>query len=252
MTLLVVLCIGDSSIILALERFTSSSTTWRAYAGRGLCAESFVLLLQRMDPEYSVIGRVRAPIWERDMSERYGANARRQMMKLPHPDIGPFAAFAGIVKRYPHYAASAVRALCTQLTEHERLRRGDYHADRRICPPGQWPSGHHQTRGGLNILLSEPMAGQLSSRSADGSRGGGRVVKGVRPISERGGVRVDMDTMYQRGKIQDERPVLRTQEVDGSLPLIGVKKFSPRSVEKSRENRLIRSTPRRDSSRSAM
>jgi len=46
-------------------------------------------------------------------------------------------------------------------------------------------------------------------------------------ISERGGVLGAMDTMYQRGKIQDESMLYEHKKHDGSLPLIGVNTFLP-------------------------
>jgi methylmalonyl-CoA mutase len=46
-------------------------------------------------------------------------------------------------------------------------------------------------------------------------------------ISERGGVLGAMDTMYQRGKIQDESMEYEHKKHDGSLPLIGVNTFLP-------------------------
>ena len=47
-------------------------------------------------------------------------------------------------------------------------------------------------------------------------------------ISERGGVLGAMDTMYQRGKIQEESLYYETKKHDGSLPMIGVNTFLPR------------------------
>ena len=47
-------------------------------------------------------------------------------------------------------------------------------------------------------------------------------------ISERGGVLGAMDTMYQRGRIQDESLYYESRKHDGSLPLIGVNTFLPR------------------------
>jgi hypothetical protein len=44
-------------------------------------------------------------------------------------------------------------------------------------------------------------------------------------ISERGGVLGAMDTMYQRGKIQDESLYYESRKHDGSYPLIGVNTF---------------------------
>ena len=53
------------------------------------------------------------------------------------------------------------------------------------------------------------------------------VYKEFEAISERGGVLGAMDTMYQRGKIQEESAVLRAQEARRLLPLVGVNTFLP-------------------------
>jgi methylmalonyl-CoA mutase N-terminal domain/subunit len=45
--------------------------------------------------------------------------------------------------------------------------------------------------------------------------------------SERGGVLGAMDTMYQRGKIQEESLYYEHKKHDGSLPLVGVNTFRP-------------------------
>ena len=50
-------------------------------------------------------------------------------------------------------------------------------------------------------------------------------------ISERGGVLGAMDTMYQRGKIQEESLNYEHKKHDGSLPLIGVNTFLPKEGE---------------------
>jgi len=63
-------------------------------------------------------------------------------------------------------------------------------------------------------------------------------------ISERGGVLGAMDTMYQRGKIQDESLYYESKKHDGSLPLIGVNTFLPNEGEEDEvhNQELIRST----------
>ena len=48
-------------------------------------------------------------------------------------------------------------------------------------------------------------------------------------LSERGGVLGAMETMYQRGKIQEESLYYETKKHDGSLPIIGVNTFLSRS-----------------------
>jgi methylmalonyl-CoA mutase len=51
------------------------------------------------------------------------------------------------------------------------------------------------------------------------------VYKEFESISERGGVLGAMETMYQRGKIQEESLYYETLKHDGRLPLIGVNTF---------------------------
>src|SRR5699024_7864043 len=63
-------------------------------------------------------------------------------------------------------------------------------------------------------------------------------------ISERGGVLGAMDTMYQRGKIQEESLYYERKKHDGSLPLIGVNTFKPSAGDEQEggEIELARST----------
>ncbi len=51
------------------------------------------------------------------------------------------------------------------------------------------------------------------------------VYKEFESIAERGGVLGAMETMYQRGKIQEERMHYETRKHDGSLPIVGVNTF---------------------------
>jgi methylmalonyl-CoA mutase len=70
------------------------------------------------------------------------------------------------------------------------------------------------------------------------------VYKEFESISERGGVLGAMETMYQRGKIQEESLYYETRKHDGTLPLIGVNTFLPESVADgaAAKTQLIRST----------
>jgi methylmalonyl-CoA mutase len=70
------------------------------------------------------------------------------------------------------------------------------------------------------------------------------VYKEFEAISDRGGVLGAMDTMYQRGKIQEESLYYEGKKHDGSLPLIGVNTFLPRehAGEVATKIELIRST----------
>jgi methylmalonyl-CoA mutase len=70
------------------------------------------------------------------------------------------------------------------------------------------------------------------------------VYKEFEAISERGGVLGAMDTMYQRGKIQEESLYYEHKKHDGSLPLVGVNTFLPKehAGDIVTEIELIRST----------
>ena len=70
------------------------------------------------------------------------------------------------------------------------------------------------------------------------------VYKQFEAISERGGVLGAMDTMYQRGKIQEESMYYEHKKHDGSLPLVGVNTFLPKdhAGEVTTTIELIRST----------
>jgi methylmalonyl-CoA mutase len=63
-------------------------------------------------------------------------------------------------------------------------------------------------------------------------------------LSERGGVLGAMETMYQRGKIQEESLHYETKKHDGSLPIVGVNTFLSKSdgAEEHAGAALIRST----------
>ncbi|HUA88601.1 MAG TPA: methylmalonyl-CoA mutase family protein, partial [Steroidobacteraceae bacterium] len=63
-------------------------------------------------------------------------------------------------------------------------------------------------------------------------------------ISERGGVLGAMETMYQRGKIQEESLYYETRKHDGSLPLVGVNTFLSQTdaAEEHKGAELIRSS----------
>src|SRR5690606_19125853 len=70
------------------------------------------------------------------------------------------------------------------------------------------------------------------------------VYKEFEAISERGGLLGAMDTMYQRGKSQEESRYYEHRKPDGSRPLRGVNTFLPKehAGEVATEIELIRST----------
>ena len=108
------------------------------YLSRGMDIDDFAPNLASSSPTASipstaVIGRVARRIWAKAMRRSTGRRARPEA-QVPHPDQRPLPARAGDrVQRHPHDAAGSVRAFTTTATPaHQRLRRGDHHADRGV------------------------------------------------------------------------------------------------------------------------
>ena len=137
--------------------FTLSNgfTFVEAYLARGMHIDDFAPNLSfffsnGMDPEYTVMGRVARRIWAVAMRDKYGANERIAEAEVPLPDQRPLAARAGNpVQRHPHHAAGADRHLRQrQQPAHQRVRRSDHDADRRIgAPRGRDPDDHQSRMG---------------------------------------------------------------------------------------------------------
>jgi methylmalonyl-CoA mutase len=70
------------------------------------------------------------------------------------------------------------------------------------------------------------------------------VYKEFEALAERGGVLGAMETMYQRGKIQEESLYYETKKHDGSLPIVGVNTFlsGADASEEHKGAQLIRSS----------
>jgi methylmalonyl-CoA mutase len=159
-----------------------------AYLARGMQIDDFAPNLSfffsnGMDPEYSVIGRVARRIWAVAMKNRYGGQRAQPEAQVSHPDVGAFAARAGnVLQRHPHDAAGAHRHLRQlQLAAHQRLRRSDHHADRRIRSPRHGHPVGDQPRVGSGDER-ESQSGLVHHRRTDrsGRRSGAQGVRSHR------------------------------------------------------------------------
>jgi len=219
------------------------------YLARGMDINDFAPNLSfffsnGMDPEYSVIGRVARRIWARAMRERYGANKRSQMMKY-HIQTSGRSLHAQEIQF--NDIRTTLQALYAIFDNCNSLHTNAY--DEAITTPTEASVRRAvaiqmiiNKELGLNYC-ENPLQGsfiidQLTDLVEDA------VYKEFERISERGGVLGAMDTMYQRGKIQDESMVYEHKKHDGSLPLIGVNTFLPDESEQQEggEIELMRST----------
>jgi len=219
------------------------------YLARGMNIDDFAPNLSfffsnGMDPEYSVIGRVARRIWARAMRERYGASPRSQMMKY-HIQTSGRSLHAQEIQF--NDIRTTLQALYALFDNCNSLHTNAY--DEAITTPTEESVRRAvaiqliiNRELGLNFCENPWQGSFIIDKLTDIVEEA--VYKEFEAISERGGVLGAMDTMYQRGKIQEESLYYEHKKHDGSLPLIGVNTFLPKehAGEVATKIELIRST----------
>ncbi|RDI99912.1 methylmalonyl-CoA mutase [Dyella solisilvae] len=219
------------------------------YLARGMQIDDFAPNLSfffsnGMDPEYTVIGRVARRIWARAMRERYGASARSQMMKY-HIQTSGRSLHAQEIQF--NDIRTTLQALYALFDNCNSLHTNAY--DEAITTPTEESV---RRAVAIQMIINKELGLNFNENPWQGSHivdaltdiVEEAVYKEFEAISERGGVLGAMDTMYQRGKIQEESMYYEHKKHDGSLPLIGVNTFLPKDHggEIATEIELIRST----------
>jgi methylmalonyl-CoA mutase len=219
------------------------------YLARGMKIDDFAPNLSfffsnGMDPEYTVIGRVARRIWARAMRERYGANERSQMMKY-HIQTSGRSLHAQEIQF--NDIRTTLQALYALFDNCNSLHTNAY--DEAITTPTEESV---RRAVAIQMIINKELGLNFNENPWQGSFIVDKltdiveeaVYKEFEAISERGGVLGAMDTMYQRGKIQEESLYYEHKKHDGSLPLIGVNTFLPKEHggEVVTEIELIRST----------
>ena len=219
------------------------------YLARGMDIDDFAPNLSfffsnGMDPEYSVIGRVARRIWARAMRERYGASSRSQMMKY-HVQTSGRSLHAQEISF--NDIRTTLQALYALFDNCNSLHTNAF--DEAVTTPTE-----QSVRRAVAIQLI--ISRELGLNFCENPWQGSFIIKELTDlveeavyqeferISERGGVLGAMDTMYQRGKIQEESLYYEGQKHDGSLPLIGVNTFLPKEGQEDEVHdlELIRSS----------
>ena len=219
------------------------------YLARGMKVDDFAANLSfffsnGMDPEYTVIGRVARRIWARAMRERYGANERSQMMKY-HIQTSGRSLHAQEIQF--NDIRTTLQALYALFDNCNSLHTNAY--DEAITTPTEESV---RRAVAIQMIINKELGLNFIENPWQGSFAveyltdlvEEAVYKEFEAISERGGVLGAMDTMYQRGKIQEESLYYEHKKHDGSLPLVGVNTFLPREHggDIVTEIELIRST----------
>src|SRR5688572_80970 len=219
------------------------------YLARGMKIDDFAPNLSfffsnGMDPEYTVIGRVARRIWARAMRERYGAGPRSQMMKY-HIQTSGRSLHAQEIQF--NDIRTTLQALYALFDNCNSLHTNAF--DEAITTPTE---DSVRRAVAIQMIINKELGLNFNENPWQGSFIVDKltdiveeaVYKEFEAISERGGVLGAMDTMYQRGKIQEESPYYEHKKHDGSLPLIGVNTFLPKDHggDIVTEIELIRST----------
>jgi methylmalonyl-CoA mutase len=200
------------------------------YLSRGMHIDDFAPNLSfffsnGLDPEYAVIGRVARRIWAKAMKFKYGANERSQMLKYHIQTSGRSLHAQEIAF---NDIRTTLQALYSIYDNCNSLHTNAY--DEAITTPTE-----ESVRRAVAIQLiinqelglaknENPMQGSFIIEELTDLVEEAVLLEFDR-ITERGGVLGAMETMYQRGKIQEESLYYETLKHTGEYPIIGVNSF---------------------------
>ena len=219
------------------------------YLARGMAIDEFAPNLSfffsnGMDAEYAVIGRVARRVWARAMRERYGAGPRSQMLKY-HIQTSGRSLHAREISF--NDIRTTLQALYALFDNCNSLHTNAY--DEALTTPTEESV---RRAVAIQLIINRELGLNKTQNPWQGSFAidyltdlvEEAVYKEFESISERGGVLGAMETMYQRGKIQEESLYYETKKHDGSLPIVGVNTFLSNSdaSEELKGAALIRST----------
>jgi len=200
------------------------------YLSRGMHIDEFAPNLSfffsnGIDPEYSVIGRVARRIWAKAMKLKYGGNERSQMLKY-HIQTSGRSLHAQEIDF--NDIRTTLQALYAIYDNCNSLHTNAY--DEAITTPTE-----ESVRRAMAIQLI--INKELGLAKNENPLQGAFIIEELADlveeavlaefdrITERGGVLGAMETMYQRGKIQEESLYYETLKHNGEFPIIGVNTF---------------------------
>jgi len=218
------------------------------YLSRGMDINKFAPNLSfffsnGIDPEYAVIGRVARRIWAKAMREKYGADKRSQMLKY-HIQTSGRSLHAQEIQF--NDIRTTLQALYAIYDNCNSLHTNAY--DEAITTPTEESVRRAMA---IQLIINKELGLAKNENPIQGSFIIEELTDLVEEavllefdrITERGGVLGAMETMYQRGKIQEESMYYEWKKHTGEFPIIGVNTFlgsdgSPTTVA----NEVIRST----------
>jgi methylmalonyl-CoA mutase len=200
------------------------------YVSRGMDINDFAPNLSfffsnGIDPEYAVIGRVARRIWAKAMKLKYGANSRSQMLKY-HIQTSGRSLHAQEIDF--NDIRTTLQALYAIYDNCNSLHTNAY--DEAITTPTE---GSVRRAMAIQLIINRELGLAKNENPLQGSFIIEELTDLVEEavlvefdrITERGGVLGAMETMYQRGKIQEESLYYETLKHTGEYPIIGVNTF---------------------------
>ncbi len=178
-----------------------------------------------IDPEYAVIGRVARKIWAKAMKNKYGANERSQMLKY-HIQTSGRSLHAQEIDF--NDIRTTLQALYAIYDNCNSLHTNAY--DEAITTPTEESVRRAMA---IQLIINKELGLAKNENPIQGSfiieeltdLVEEAVLMEFDRITERGGVLGAMETMYQRGKIQEESLYYETLKHTGEFPIIGVNTF---------------------------
>ncbi|QCK14666.1 methylmalonyl-CoA mutase family protein [Mangrovivirga cuniculi] len=200
------------------------------YLARGMDINKFApnfsfFFSNGVDPEYSVIGRVARRIWAKAMKIKYGANDRAQKLKY-HIQTSGRSLHAQEIDF--NDIRTTLQALYAIYDNCNSLHTNAY--DEAITTPTEESV---RRAVAIQLIINKELGLAKNQNPIQGSfiieeltdLVEEAVLTEFDRITERGGVLGAMETMYQRGKIQEESLYYETLKHTGEYPIVGVNTY---------------------------
>ena len=178
-----------------------------------------------IDPEYAVIGRVARKIWSKAMKLKYNANDRSQKLKY-HIQTSGRSLHAQEISF--NDIRTTLQALYAIYDNCNSLHTNAY--DEAITTPTEESVRRAMA---IQLIINKELGLAKNENPLQGSFIIEELTELVEEavyaefdrITDRGGVLGAMETMYQRGKIQEESLHYETLKHNGDYPVVGVNTF---------------------------
>jgi methylmalonyl-CoA mutase len=206
------------------------------YLSRGMKIDDFCENLSfffsnGLDPEYTVMGRVARKIWATALRDKYGANPKSQKLKYHIQTSGRSLHAQEIDFNDIRTTLQAYLALsdnCNSLHTNaydEAITTPTEESVRRAMAIQMIINREFGLNKSDNPMQGSYLVNELSELVEEA------VLAEFERISDKGGVLGAMESMYQRGKIQDESLHYESLKDSGKLPIIGVNTYIAENIE---------------------